>query len=91
MTTHAVYANESCHLHLLVQHFVFRIQQVAVLMPLHCFVWNTKAAEYIVIKVVLTKKQFVHVLQEHAAFGTLNNAVVVCAGDGDHLRHSKAS
>ena len=89
MTTHAVHANERCHLHLLVQHFVFRVEQVAVLMPLHCFVRNTEAAEYIVIKIVLTKKQFMHILQEQAAFSALNNAVVVGAGDGDHLRHTK--
>ena len=85
MTTHAVHANKRRNLHLLVQHFVFGIEQVAVLMPLHCFVRNTKTLEEVVIKVVLTNEQFVHILQEHAAFGTLNNAVVVCAGDGDYF------
>ena len=59
-------------------------------MPLHCFVWNTKTLKQVVIEVVLTDKQFVHILQEHAAFGTLNNAVVIRAGDGDHFRHTKA-
>ena len=59
-------------------------------MPLHCFVRNTKTLEEVVIKVVLTNEQFVHILQEHAAFGTLNNAVVIRAGNGDYLRHTKA-
>ncbi|CAB4655711.1 unannotated protein [freshwater metagenome] len=37
------------------------------------------------IKVVLANQQFMHVLEEHAALGALNDAVVVCAGDGDHF------
>ena len=85
VTAHAVHANERCNLHLLVEHCVFAVEQVGILMPLHRFVRNAQAAEHVVIKVVLANQQFVHVLEEHAALGALNDAVVVCAGDGDHF------
>ena len=54
-------------------------------MPLHSFIRNAQAAEHVVIKVVLANQQFVHILEEHAALGALNDAVVVGAGDGDHF------
>ena len=49
-------------------------------MPFHRLVWHTKTAEHIGIEVVLAGQQLMHILQEHSAFGALNNAVVISAG-----------
>ena len=54
-------------------------------MPLNRLIWHTEATEYIGIKVVFTNQQFVQVLQEHATLGTLDDAMVVCARDGDNF------
>ena len=87
--THAMHADQRCHLHLLVQHCVFAVARVDVGAPLHCFVRHAEIAEHALVEAVLAHQQFVHPLEEHAAFGALNDAVVVGARDGHDLAHTE--
>ena len=80
-----MHANQSGNLHLLVQVRFFTIKWVDVGAPLHCFIRNFKALENAFVEAVLTQQQFMNALQEHAAFGTLNDAVVVRTRDCDNL------
>ena len=50
-------------------------------MPLNRLIWHAETTKYIGVKVVFTDQQYVSVLEEHAALGTLDDAMVVCARD----------
>ena len=89
VTADAVGTNEVGHLHLLMQHLLFAVGLIVVGSPLLGLVRHAKACENLVIETVLTNQQFVHALQEHAAFGTLDDAVVVSARDGYDLRDAQ--
>ena len=78
-------------LHLLVKHGLFMIQWVDVSTPLHSLIGHTHALKYCLIKTVLTQQQFVHPLQEESTLGTLNNSVVIGAGDRHDLRDTQSS
>ena len=79
VATHAVYAYQRRNLHLFFKQCIFAVERIRVVTPFHRFVWHAKAAKHIGIKIVFAGQQLVHILQEHAAFGTLNYAVVISA------------
>ena len=85
MAAHAMHANESGHLHLFVGLQVNTVELIGVLTPLDGFIRHTETAENRFVKPVFTEQQLVHVFQKQAALGTLNNAMVVGARDGDHF------
>ncbi len=85
VTANAVHANERGDLHLLVQHRFFAVDRAVVDAPFDRLVRHAEALEHVLVEVVLAEQQLVHPLQEHAALGTLDDAVVVRAGDRDDL------
>ena len=86
VAAHAVHADERGHLHLLVQHRLFAVRSGCwSTRHLHRLVRHAEAAEHVVVEAVLAQQQLVHPLQEHAALGALDDAVVVGAGDRDDL------
>ena len=85
VTAYAVRAHQHAHLHLLVHHCFFAVQRRNVGGPLHCLIRNAEAAEHVVVETVFTEKHLVYALQEQTAFGALNNAVIVRAGNGDNF------
>ena len=89
VTTYAVRTHEHADLHLLVHHCFFAIQRSNVGRPLHCVIRNSETAEHVFVEVVFAEQQLVHSLQEHATLCTLNDAVVICAGNGDNFRDTK--
>ena len=81
----AVHADERGDLHLLVQHRFFAVDRAVIDSPLHGLVRHAEALEHVFVEAVLAEQQLVHPLQEHAALGALDDAVVVGAGDRDDL------
>ena len=73
------------HLQLLVQTLLFVVGHVAVVTPALGLVRHSQAFEDRVVETVLADEQLMDSLQEHAALGALDDAVVVGAGDGDDL------
>ena len=88
VSAHTVHANERGDLHLLVEHRVFGVEVVRVLDPLHRLVRHADGREHVVVEAVLPDQQLVHALQEQTALGTLDDAVVIGARDGDDLGHA---
>ena len=85
VTANAVHADERGDLHLLVQHRFFAVDRAVIDAPLHGLVRHAEALEHVLVEAVLAEQQLVDPLQEHAALGALDDAVVVRAGDRDDL------
>ena len=80
-----MHADERGDLHLLVQHRVLAVHRVHVGPPLHGLVRHAQVVEHRLVETMVAQQQLVEPLQEHAALGTLDDAVVVGAGDRDDL------
>ena len=52
-------------------------------------VGHAQRPEDVLVEVVLAEQQVVHLLEEQAGLGALDDAVVVGGGDGDDLRHAE--
>ncbi|CAB4880249.1 unannotated protein [freshwater metagenome] len=87
--TDAVRADEARDGHLLAQHGLLAVDGAGVDTPAHRLIGHSEAAEDEVVEAVLADEVLVQPLQEHAALGTLDNAVVVRARDRDNLRHAE--
>ena len=85
MAAHAECVDEGLHLHLLFEQDLFVIDRVDVLAPLDRLVGHVERAEDVDIEIVFTEKQLVHLLEEQAGLGALNDAMVVGGTDGDGL------
>ena len=85
VAANAVDADQRGDLHLLVQHRFFAVDRAVIDSPLHRLVRHAEALEHCFVEAVLAEQQLVHALQEHAALGALDDAVVVRAGDRDDL------
>ena len=81
----AVDADQRGDLHLLVQHRLFAVDRVDVGPPAHRLVRHAQRGEHVVVEPVLAEQQLVDPLEEQAALGALDDAVVVRAGDRDDL------
>ena len=81
----AVDADQRGDLHLLLQHRLLAVDRVDVRAPLDGLVRHVERGEHVVVEAVLAEQQLVHPLQEHAALGALDDAVVVRARDRDDL------
>ena len=81
----AVHTDELGDGHLLAEHRLFVVDRVRVRPPLDRFVGHPERMEDVVVEPVLAEQQFVHALQERSRFGTLDDPVVVRAGDRDDL------
>ena len=73
----AVDADQRGDLHLLLQHRLFAVDRVDVGAPAHRLVRHVEGGEHVVVEAVLAEQQLVHPLQEQAALGALDDAVVV--------------
>ena len=82
---HAVDADQRGDLHLLLQHRLFAVDRVDVGAPAHRLVRHVERGEHVVVEAVLAEQQLVDPLQEQAALGALDDAVVVGARDRDDL------
>ncbi len=89
MATHPVDANEFCNCHLLGEHRLFTVDRIGVVFPLNRLIRNLKGVENIDIKVVPSEQQLVNTLQKEPRLGSLDNAMVVGAGDGYDLGNSQ--
>ena len=85
MATNAVHTDESGHLHLLLEHLVFAVEWVCILQPAHRLVWHADAAEHLLVEIMLADQEFIHILEEKATLGTLDDAVVIGARHRHHL------
>ena len=56
--------------------------------PLDGFVGNAQGRKNFLVKIPLTDKQLVHDFEELAGASSLNDAMVVCAGEGDDFAHT---
>ena len=83
--THAVHADQGGDLHLFLEHRLFAVDRVDVRVPLDGLVGHVEGGEDLVVEAVLAEQQLVDSLQEQPALGTLDDAVVVGARDGDDL------
>uniref|UniRef100_A0A6J7P5N2 Unannotated protein n=1 Tax=freshwater metagenome TaxID=449393 RepID=A0A6J7P5N2_9ZZZZ len=87
--TDAVRADKARDRHLLAQHGFFAVDGAGVDTPAHRLVGHSEAAEDEVVEAVLADEVLVQPLEEHAALGALDNAVVIRARDSDDLRHAE--
>ena len=85
MAAHAVDADQLGDLHLLVQHRLFTVDRVDVGTPFDGLVRHPEGVEDVVVEAVLAEQQLVDPLEEQPRLGTLDDAVVVGARDGDDL------
>ena len=85
VTAHPVDADDRGDLHLLLQHRLLAVDRVDVGVPLDRLVGHVEGGEDLVVEAVLAEQQLVHPLEEQAALGALDDAVVVGAGDRDDL------
>ncbi len=85
VTAHAVDADQLGDLHLLVQHRLLTVDRVDVGTPFDGLVRHPEGVEDVVVEAVLTEQQLVDPLEEQPRLGTLDDAVVVGARDGDDL------
>ena len=81
VAANTMHSHECAHLHLLVHERLFTVQWTDVGAPFDRLIRNIKATEDRIEEFVLTEQTFMNMLQECAAFGALNDAVVVRAGD----------
>ena len=85
VAAHAVDADQLGDRHLLGEHRLFAVDRVGVGPPLDRLVRHVERVEDVLVEVVLAEQQLVHPLEEQAGLGTLDDAVVVGAGDRDDL------
>ena len=89
VTAHTMHVDELIDLRLLLEQRRIAVHRVDVATPLDGLVGHVERPEDVDVEVVLTEQQFVHLLEEHARFGALNDAVVIGRGERDHLRHAE--
>ena len=91
VSTDAMNADQGGDLHLLLQTRFVAVERIDVGTPLDRLVRNAEALEDVLVETVLTEQQLVHPLEEQAALGALDDAMVVRTRDRDDLRHTEGS
>ena len=88
VAAHSIGVDQRVDLDLTFDERIRVVDRVVVPAPANGVVGHAHGLEHAFVEVVLTDQQFVDGLQEQAAFGALDDSVVVGGSHGDDLRHA---